>query len=600
MVWLRLIYLFLAVGISSLGAGIFIVRRVFSEAKLSLVASVGLGGIFVYLAAGVIYLTGISWSWGYLVTAASAGLLVVEWQELRRWWRDPQARAMLIGWVLIELWILLANLEIRHFAIWIGDWQEHYDRAMFFLQHWNLSRQVYGPYSITARPPMMNLIEAMFLGQVGNGYEYFQVIAGVLNSTLFLAVAGLATEWGGRRAIMLAAGLMALNPWFVQNATYPWTKLYCAFYVVMGVWFYWRSLKEEQGSSRLKISAILMLAAGVLVHYSAAIIAVFVVLHDPIFHARQWKRILYGWILAGVLLSTWGVWLVLHFGLHGAAAGTTTVYEAERNSTAVLVRNVGLNAAYSVLPRVMVDWPATENILRSNLNSWSKLRDVMFLAYEPGLVLAWGTAGLVAMSWILLRSARKRGTRSPQKSRAVLGPKTGQGRSDSPPEDYILNSEQLSATRSGFWAVLVLWTYIGGLLVCTPPSYYLGGVAHVILQPVVWIGMAALAGFARRMPEWVRKLCLGLLAVDLCWILLHLAMEGRVLQYVVAGGNLVATDVNAASAQTLANGRFEILRGWRFLGMETAGCEALVLTALVCAALGWWWCVWKGLGKQET
>jgi hypothetical protein len=545
MIWLRSLYLFAALFICFIGAGIGVARRIFGEPKLVLATSVGISGIFLYLAAGGIYLLGISWQWGFAITAMCALAMAVEWRELRRWWNDPAARSMLIGWVLVELWIALANLEIRHFAIWIGDWLEHYERALFFLQHWAVDRQVYGPYAITARPPMMNLIEALFMGQSGSGYEFYQVAAGFLNAMLYVAVAGLAIEWGSKRMGGLVAALMALSPWFIQNATYPWTKLYCAFYAVLGIWFYWRAISDEAAadSSRLKVVSLLMLTAGCLVHYSAVIVAMFIVVHDPCKHWRQWRRIVFAGTLCGLLMATWVGWVCATFGLRGATGNTTTIYEAQRNSATVLIKNIAENAAYSLVPRAILDPAATMHIVRSDEFFWSKLRDVIFLSYEPGLLLAWGIGGIVVFCWTLINARRE--------------------------------------SRKSFWMVLAIWIYVGGLLVCTPPSYYLGGVAHVLLQPVVWVGLAWLVGQSERMPGWLLGVWWTGIFVDACWLMLHIGLEGRVLLYGV--------DPNAASRQTLDNARLQQSHGLRLLGMETIAFNDLLLIALIAGALAWWW-----------
>ncbi|HEY1686411.1 MAG TPA: hypothetical protein VGG19_16725 [Tepidisphaeraceae bacterium] len=540
--------------ICSLGAGISIARRYFSETKLVLAATVGISGILLYLAAGAIYLLGISWQWGYAITAICLIALLCETKELRRWWRDPTTRQMLLGWLFLELWILLANLEIRHFAIWIGDWQEHYDRALFFLQHWPAAAKVYGDYAIPARPPMMNLIEALFLGQVGSSYEFFQTAAAFFNTVIYLPIAALAVDWGGKNVPRLIAALLALSPWFVQNATYPWTKLYSTFYALLGIWFYWRFLRDETEfsvqRSAFSIFSLLMLAAGCIVHYSVAVVAVYIALHDLVFHRQQWRRIVITWAICALLMLTWVGWSVATYGLHGTTGSTTTVIEAERNSTASLLKNFGLNAAYSLVPRTILRPSLTMEMLRSPEWFWSKCHDVGFLIYEPSLLLSLGTGGSVAMIWLLFRKQK--------------------------------------TAHKKFWIVMFVWIYLGGLLVCTPPSYYLGGVAHVILQPVVWIALAWLAAQSARMPRWLRRTWWIGVFIDACWLMLHLGLEGRVFTFIhTASGDYPADPLTAGRA-TLANQMFQFRRGLRFLGMETLPWEPLVLTLLVCCTLGWW------------
>jgi hypothetical protein len=217
----------------------------------------------------------------------------------------------------------------------------------------------------------------------------------------------------------------------------------------------------------------------------------------------------------------------------------------------VLGENFVANAAESVVPRAILAPGMAAEILRSNEFFWSKRRDVLFLMYEPGLLLAWGLGGLIAMGWCLWRSRKKE--------------------------------------KKTFWIGFVIWTYVGGLLVCTPPSYYLGGVAHIILQPVVWVGLAWLASRAWRMPGWLLRLWWAGIFIDACWLMLHLILEARVLRYVKSAGGYRPADPLAASFPTLENGFFQQQRGLHLLGMQTIYYNPLILTALICGALLWWW-----------
>jgi hypothetical protein len=264
------------------------------------------------------------------------------------------------------------------------------------------------------------------------------------------------------------------------------------------------------------------------------------------------------WAACAALAGTWGVWSVMAYGLHGTTGSTTTVIEGTRNSWSGLAKNFGLNATYSIIPRTVWRFGATMKLLGSPEFFWSKWRDVIFLFYEPSLLLAWGAGGLVVMIWLLWNSRR--------------------------------------SSERGFWIALVGWIYIGGLLACTPPSYYLGGVAHVILQPIVWIGLAWLAGNASRMPRWLMRIWWWGILFDATWLVLHLGLEGRIFQLTEVGGQAVPADMQAASTQTMTNQTVQLAHGLRFLGMETVGWEPLVLTLLLIGALAWWW----GLRKSLT
>ena len=50
-------------------------------------------------------------------------------------------------------------------ALWSGDWLEHFQRSLFFLHHFPKDTPIYGEYLLPARPPMMNVLAAFFLGR---------------------------------------------------------------------------------------------------------------------------------------------------------------------------------------------------------------------------------------------------------------------------------------------------------------------------------------------------------------------------------------------------------------------------------------------------
>lgn len=538
MIWLHFLYLFLAMFVCSIGAGISTARRIVKEPKLALATTVGISGIVLYLAAGLIYVSGVSWNWAYLVTAICLIEVVRNGKELRRWGADPSNRDMLVGWLLLQLWIVLVNLNIRHFAIWIGDWQEHYDRALFFLQRWPVWSKVAGGYILPARPPMMNMIESLFMAQGGPTYDFYQAISGFLNAALFLAVAGLACDWSGRRMAKIVAALVALSPWFMQNDTYPWTKLYCTFYVVLGIWLYRR---------QFRMLALLMLTAGTLVHYSAAIVAAYVAIYDLCTHRNQWRRIGACWLACTVLMMTWVGWALVTYGSQFVGS-TSTAMEAEKHSRTELVQNFVWNAYLSIIPRGF--YPNTIlHIAHSYIYPAVKVRDIFFLAYEPGLLWAWGVGGIVAMIWALWHTR---------------------------------------LTGRGFWIGFVVCTYIGGLLAHTPLGFDLGGIAHVVMQPIVWVGLAWLVSRVKEIPKWVVRVWIAGVFFDASWLMFHFALESRVLTYIKYPAGYAPADSSAASFTTMANALFLIERNLRMLGMDALEYDSVLLAAMICGGLLWW------------
>ena len=399
---------------------------------------------------------------------------------------------------------------------------------------------------------MLNIIESFFMGAWGGtGYGEYQIVSGFLNGMLCLAVGALAMEWSGKRMAIIAAALLALNPWFMQNATYPWTKLYSEFYVILGIWLYRRQFREL---------AMIMLAAGCLIHYSVALVPVYIAIYDAIFHRRQWRQIVRSWVAGALLLGTWVAWGFAKFG-QTFTRSTTTVTEAQRRSWGNLGQILIWNAWHSLVP-MGFDPSAISRIAHSPIELAVRVRDILFLAYEPGLILSWGVGGLMVMIWCLTHSHFARGK---------------------------------------FWIGLVLFTYIGGLLLHTPPGYDYGGVAHVVMQPIVWIGMVWIISRITEMPRWLIKLWCAGVFIDALWLMLHFGLESKDgFQFNRGEGTFSPVDPAVGSHVTIYNAFTQVIRNQRFLGMETVECDALLLTAMMCVACVWWLSLRESLRRASA
>ena len=85
----------------------------------------------------------------------------------------------------------------------------------------------------------------------GDRYALFQVAYTLLGVTVLLPCVLIARLFGGRPRAWLTAALLACNPLFVQNATYSWPRLLCAFYVIFGIWLYVRGWRRRDGGARM-------------------------------------------------------------------------------------------------------------------------------------------------------------------------------------------------------------------------------------------------------------------------------------------------------------------------------------------------------------
>ena len=273
MTLLALIKLLLLLPISSFFPGYFLVRRRRFTAAEMICVSIGLSLVMLYLAAGCIYVSGVDWRWCGLLSGAWVVLAVISARDFVRFVAKSRVRRMFGGFFLILAIALLFQASIAHYSgdRWAGDWLEHFDRTRFFLERQPVQTLFIYHYILPARPPMSHLISAYFLAQAGAGFDLFQIVSTFLNALAFfpcVMLAGHIRIWGPRRAWLIAAMLITA-PMFLQNVTFPWNKQLCAFFVLSSIGLYLRGwLSHRPGHIVL---AAAMMAAGVLVHYSAAL-----------------------------------------------------------------------------------------------------------------------------------------------------------------------------------------------------------------------------------------------------------------------------------------------------------------------------------------
>ena len=79
----------------------------------------------------------------------------------------------------------------------------------------------------------------------------------------------LAGRFGGRPAARAAAAILMVNPLFLQNATYPWTKLQAAFLILAGLYFFLGCATTTRARHGRRSSARSSLGGAVVTHYSA-------------------------------------------------------------------------------------------------------------------------------------------------------------------------------------------------------------------------------------------------------------------------------------------------------------------------------------------
>lgn len=469
-----------------------------AEERIALAPGVALVGL--YLAAFAIYVFRLPALCFLLLPAGAGAGLVWRWRPIRAALRDPEARSLLgahaiwTGWALGFLTLVRCYVGVGPGAT--GDWLEHYQRTCFFLGHWPLDYRFIWLYPLPARPPLANLVTGVLLTLTSATFPYFQVFS-TLESTLVLLPAWLlCRRFGAGRAPTGALLLLCmLNPLLLHNATYPWTKLVTAYFVLAGLHLFLEG--RERGSTARSSAAFLFLSAGLLAHYSAGPYLLVLALLHLWAHRRRWFTGAFAAGLAAVVapsalvLATWFGWSWHHYGLTATAASNTAVTSVNVSSARAFAAAKLGDLVTTLLPLPWRD-PSRPGVPLSW--NWPAVLDQhFFLFYQLTIPAASGCAGAVVLLFLLGRGGL-----------AIL---RGRG----PPEGR-------------FWTIFVSATLVIGILV--NGRYDIYGLANVCLQPLVVLGLVYLGAQLPGLSRALRVACLAGAIVDgVLGIALHFWVE---------------------------------------------------------------------------
>ena len=474
--------------------GFVFVRRLRWSGLEKLCGSVALSLVILWLASWAIYVFAIPS--GYLGLAALCAIAaVVTGKDAWLLFLGSRVRHAALGYLFLLAWTLLIVAVIRNYsgAQWSGDWLEHFQRTLYFLHHFPQSTPVFGGYQLPARPPMMNVIAAFFLGVTADRFELLQLVFVFLNLLLFLPCCLLLPVVAKVRRIRILplVGLFAMNPAVMQNATYTWTKSLTAFFVILAVFLYLAAWRKRE---RLRMTgAFLALAAGLLVHYSAGPYVVFFAAHYllVLWRARPGKVRELALIAttAGLLLLTWFGWSIQTYGTKVTFTSNTSVSSptpyAGGNGEKILA-----NMVDSVVPRVVYAWDSDKTRDLHQPYAPATLRDFAFIFYQTNLIFSMGLMGGPLVVWWLIGVFRKR---------------------EGPPRERT------------FWFWLIAATVLVGLAVVGERDYL--GTAHLTLVPMEVIGLTLLAALFQRR-RWIAALIVAGCAIDFSMgVLLHARVQ---------------------------------------------------------------------------
>ena len=533
--------------------GLSFVQRLPLDPVEKIAASVGLSLVVLYLLAGGRYLARLDPRWFWLSPLLALASAIAGRDELRRWWADAGARGALRSYALLAVWSLgWTGLIVSYSGGgWAGDWFEHYDCVRFFLEHQPLDTRLAGIYALPARQPLANLITGVFQAMARGGFASYQLGSVLLATLVFWPVCLFARRWGRIPLGAAAAGTalaLALNPLFLQNAAFTWTKLPTAFLILLGVYCYQEGLRRRE--ARLRFLAALLLGAAAITHYSAGPYLIALGLLHLWMHRRQWRAATFWRETAGlaatwvVLPATWFAWALAHYGVATTLASNTTI------TGNPLLQVTWWGKAAANLYNTLVPHPlATEaSGLMAQSSSWGSWRDFFFNIYQVNLPWALGSVGCVLVVRGLARS-------------------------------WVRGTPDVRGTVASALGL----TIVAGIVVNGDLDPH--GSTHVCLQALVLGGVALLAASWPTLPVgWRRALLLGW-AFDFCaGIALHFANQGLLIDHWLHPRWSSAEVVSTFSMAARMNFNAKLYLQAAFMG-EHYGLPADLLLAVLGAVL---------------
>ena len=539
----RVVATFALVGLSVTVPGFALLRllKLRWDPLEKLAGSVALSLILIYLWAFGAFLMELPRWTAYAVTLVILVAAAWSWPEARRMFAVRRVQTVIVPLALLALWVVALQAVIRNYGggEWCCDWLEHYQRTMNFVDPKPGGFLYIGRYLLPARPPLMNAVAAHFLNQLGDDFALYQVVFSLLNMLAFLPcclVARLFVPGGVRHRGVLAV-LLGTNPMFYMNATFAWTKLLTAFFVILAVWFLLVGARRNS-ASRL-VAAFASLAAAAMVHYSALPYALFLSAAYLVVILRRQRRPLAQAAIAGgavlAVVGPWFLWSLQNYGLAGTLATNTTVTESAKFAWHENLLKIGMNILDTIVPHWWTGVPAGAPLRR--------LIDPPFMLFQNNLLFAPGPVVSVLAAWGI--------------SRRLISP-----RSPVRPEE------------KRFWSLFIPFAIVVGIAVHGERDD--SGVAHITLQPLVYMAIAYVAANVWHYSlVWRIALWMGTVVNLAVGVFLHLYLEHSV----EAWARTPNWDWKAGAKVT-------------FLGDSMAGAApllALLIGVGALLALGWLW-----------
>jgi 4-amino-4-deoxy-L-arabinose transferase-like glycosyltransferase len=550
----------LAYLVLSIGIAWPVAARLICPGPERILTSVTLSLFGVFLFAWAVYICALPLSMFWVLPIVALTMLAGSWRSLVETWRNREVRELLIAQMLVTGWCIgwLALVVTYSGGGWAGDWFGHWQRTVFFLERGPRDILFNGFDPLTSRPPLANVVTGAFVALTRNDYAHYQLALTFLGSLAFLPAALLARRFGGRHAMTLLAVLMMVNPMFVQNATYAWTKLPAAFFTLAALYYFLRTFDHDCRPAGVLFAVTL--GAALLTHYSAGpyaivLAAAWIARGSARRYAPAWWRETAVLVVIGaVVLATWFAWSLSIYGVRGTFLTSTTVTDKAATAGAQFL-TAALNLRDTLIPHFLrtIDYGVF-----AQASAWGWWRDWFFQLYQLNLVFVFGSIAWLVIALALLRN-----------SRTVA------------PRIWI------------FWTLAITSTTILGIVVHSGRDPW--GLVHICLQPLVLLGLAFLAARWDALGRfWQRLVVAGAVVDFVLGIALQFGAQSFLLDQWLAPHRTAAESLRSYSSQAVINlhakSHFKLsFFGDSFVASDTIVLMflgALLLLALVRAA-GW-------------
>ena len=535
-----------------IGPGLPIAARLRLKPAETLLAAVALSLLVVFVLAWALYVFALPLATLYALPAFTIVSLLLFRGTLRAVLQDPDGASLLVGQIVVTAWCVswLGLVFSYSGGFWVGDWFGHWQRVMHFLERGPVDILFNGFDALTSRPPLVNIVVGAFLIVTRIDFAHYQLAMTVLGSLAFLPAAVIARRWGGGEAITVLAVLLMVNPMFIQNATYAWTKLPAAFFTLAAIYFFLRA-REAGTNPTMTVLFAATLAGALLAHYSAGpyalvLAAVWIAGGWKAWTtSRWWRSTLVGALVGAAVLSLWFGWSLAVYGVKGTLFTNSSMTEQAPTLAAQLEVMV-LNVRDTLVPHFLRDVDYSGIAQRSR---WAWWRDWFFLAYQLNFFFTFGSITWLVIGFQIVR----------------------------------ISSAQSAPVRFA-WVLGTVFVIVLGVAVVAGRDKW--GLAHICLQPVVILGLGFLAARWRTLSRgWKLAIGIGGVVDFVLGVVLHFGLQSLLFDPSAGPGRGLRWIFENYSEFAAMNLRAKLLISRDFFGDTLAVGSPLLLALLLMLLL---------------